>query len=115
MTASTPALRKLWRSHHQECSRISQAYRTAQQRYIESSGTTQSPRFPGYPNFPDELRGLACGAMSRKGHPCKRTDLMTNGRCKFHGGLSTGPKTMEGRHQAIANLAKRWVKSEPHG
>lgn len=115
MTASTPALRKLWRAHFDECARLSQAYSAAQQRYVESGGMTQLPRFSGYPSLPFELRGLACGAKSRKGQPCKRTDLMTNGRCKFHGGLSTGPKTMEGRHQARANLAKRWATSEPHG
>lgn len=112
MTASTPALRKLWRSYHEECSRLSRAYSAAQQRYIKSSGMTERPRFSGYPSFPDELRGLACGAKSRKGQPCKRTDLMLNGRCKFHGGLSTGPKTMEGQHQARANLALRWGPSE---
>lgn len=25
---------------------------------------------------------------------------MKNGRCRFHGGLSTGPKTQEGRERA---------------
>ena len=42
--------------------------------------------------FPDELRGLTCGAKTRAGTPCKRRDLHGSGRCKFHGGLSTGPK-----------------------
>jgi hypothetical protein len=66
-------------------------------------------RFPPPPSlpFPDELRGLACGAKTRSGSPCKRTDIYLNGRCKFHGGLSTGPKTPAGRARAVANLAGR--------
>ncbi len=50
-----------------------------------------------YPPFkcaplPDELRGLTCGAKTRAGMPCKRRDLYASGRCRLHGGLSTGPK-----------------------
>ena len=42
-----------------------------------------------------------CGAHARTtGNPCQAKAL-TNGRCKNHGGMSTGPKTQEGR-QAIA-------------
>lgn len=38
-----------------------------------------------------------CGAFARStGKPCKAKAL-TNGRCKNHGGMSTGPKTLEGR------------------
>lgn len=43
--------------------------------------------------FPDECRGLRCGAKTRAGTPCKRRDLYDSGRCRLHGGLSTGPKT----------------------
>ena len=32
-----------------------------------------------------------CGAKTRKGTPCKAQSL-ANGRCKYHGGLSTGPR-----------------------
>lgn len=38
---------------------------------------------------------IKCGAQSRNGTPCKNS-AMKNGRCRLHGGLSTGPKTMEG-------------------
>ena len=42
-----------------------------------------------------------CGAFARStGNPCQAKAL-TNGRCKNHGGMSTGPKTPEGR-QAIS-------------
>ena len=36
-----------------------------------------------------------CGAKTRAGHPCGRY-AMLNGRCRMHGGMSTGPKTPEG-------------------
>lgn len=40
-----------------------------------------------------------CGAKKRrKGTPCGST-AMANGRCRIHGGLSTGPKTDEGIEQ----------------
>ena len=44
-----------------------------------------------------------CGAKTRKGRPC-RCKGMKNGRCKFHGGMSTGPRTPEGRRRALLNL-----------
>lgn len=58
---------------------------------------------PAFPAFPDDLRGLACGAKTRAGTPCKRTDLWENGRCKFHGGLSTGPTSDAGKTKAAMN------------
>lgn len=36
-----------------------------------------------------------CGARTRAGHPCKGP-AMANGRCRMHGGPSTGPRTPEG-------------------
>lgn len=32
-----------------------------------------------------------CGAKTKSGEPCKKAAL-ANGRCRFHGGKSTGPK-----------------------
>ena len=47
-----------------------------------------------------------CGAYARTtGNPCQAKAL-TNGRCKNHGGMSTGPKTTEGR-QAIAEATRQ--------
>lgn len=43
--------------------------------------------------FPEEFKALRCGAKTRAGTPCKRRDLYASGRCRFHGGLSTGPKS----------------------
>ena len=36
-----------------------------------------------------------CGATTRRGMACL-SPAMTNGRCRMHGGASTGPRTVEG-------------------
>ena len=36
-----------------------------------------------------------CGAQTRAGMPC-RSPAMPNGRCRMHGGASTGPRTAAG-------------------
>lgn len=55
--------------------------------------------------------GRTCGALNRRGLPCqcKLLYLKKNGkwRCKFHGGLSTGPKTEAGKIRA-AEALRRW-------
>lgn len=46
-------------------------------------------------NEPNEPLAL-CGAKSKRtGQPC-RQPAMKNGRCRLHGGRSTGPRTKEG-------------------
>ena len=53
---------------------------------------------------------IKCEAYARStGSPCK-AKAMTNGRCKNHGGLSTGPKTPEGR-QTIAEATRQRMAS----
>ncbi len=52
-----------------------------------------------------------CGAHARTtGKPCQ-AQAMTNGRCKLHGGMSTGPKTPEGR-QAISAATKARMSND---
>lgn len=53
--------------------------------------------------FPDECRGMTCGATNRAGTPCGRRDLYRSGRCKLHGGLSAGPRTETGKRRAARN------------
>ena len=50
-----------------------------------------------------------CGARTRKGTPC-RAKAFANGRCKFHGGLSTGPRTAEGRERIRQAQLRRWAR-----
>lgn len=87
------ALRKLWRRHHEEHAKVAAGW--------QERGYQYPP--PVFPPFPDELRGLACGAKTRAGTPCKRTDLYGPARCPLHGGLSTGPTTAEGKALAALN------------
>jgi hypothetical protein len=48
---------------------------------------------------------MRCGAHARStGQPCK-AKAMANGRCRNHGGLSSGPKTPEGR-AAVSKASK---------
>jgi len=54
--------------------------------------------------------GLAqvCGAKNRRGLPCQCKRVFRGGRCKFHGGLSTGPRTPEGKERAIKATREGW-------
>jgi hypothetical protein len=56
------------------------------------------------------LRNKPCGARTRSGHPCRRKGLGKGGRCPNHGGMSTGPRTQEGRARLAALLKARWAK-----
>lgn len=87
-------LRKLWRQYWTECDARFAAWRARGYRYPPPEGVP----------FPDELRGLTCGARTRAGTPCKRRDLYQSGRCRLHGGLSTGPK---GNRQTEGRVCKR--------
>ncbi len=46
-------------------------------------------------NLADNPVRACCGARTRAGHSC-RSAPMPNGRCRMHGGPSTGPRTSEG-------------------
>ena len=41
-------------------------------------------------------QGQRCEARTRRGTPCKRSARLPVGRCKLHGGSSTGPRTKDG-------------------
>lgn len=55
---------------------------------------------------------IHCGAYARStGQPCKAKTL-ANGRCKNHGGLSTGPRTLEGRKSIGAATRLRMASGQ---
>ncbi len=61
-----------------------------------------------------------CGARCRDGGSCKappvwdkRLDRPVNGRCRMHGGLSTGPKTEEGRRRIAESNCTRSANVPP--
>lgn len=45
-----------------------------------------------------------CNARTKTGQPCRALGLPGSGRCKWHGGLSTGPRTAEGKAESAKNL-----------
>jgi len=47
-----------------------------------------------------------CGAKNRRGLPCQCKKLLRGGKCKFHGGMSTGAKTPEGKARSVLNLCQ---------
>lgn len=52
---------------------------------------------------------IACGARTRASGSC-RAKAMANHRCRLHGGLSSGPKTIAGRARIAEAQRKRWAK-----
>ncbi|NLH99552.1 MAG: hypothetical protein GX446_08660 [Chthonomonadales bacterium] len=56
-----------------------------------------------------------CGARCRDGHPCMARCVPGRSRCRMHGGLSTGPKTPEGRDRIRESNRRRarWTDGEP--
>ena len=62
------------------------------------------------PNWP----GKRCEAKTRKGTPCQRPAKLPVGRCRLHGGASTGPRTKEGLKRLVASKTKhgRFTKVE---
>jgi hypothetical protein len=62
---------------------------------------------PGNPNAAPR-----CGAKARTtGCPC-RAPAMPNGRCRMHGGTSTGPRTPQGMARMIAALTRHGLHGE---
>ncbi len=93
---STPELRKLWKLFLNTSDRAFEEWE--KRGYIGSVNR---------PPFPEELRGMTCGAKTRAGTPCRQKGIYRNGRCKLHGGLSTGPITQEGKKKSSQNWKKR--------
>jgi transcriptional regulator with XRE-family HTH domain len=50
-----------------------------------------------------------CGALARKGTACRQAVEPGRTRCKFHGGMSTGPRTPEGRERIGEAQRRRWA------
>ena len=56
-----------------------------------------------------------CGAKTRQGTPCRASCVWDEvkgyrARCRMHGGLSTGPKTLAGRARISAAQRRRWQR-----
>lgn len=68
-----------------------------------------SPAWPMLDHAPyTELR---CGARTKRtGKPCPQKSIYLNSRCRWHGGLSTGPRTATGKSRSSINSTLH----EPH-
>lgn len=62
----------------------------------------------GVPLDYDGTNSRLCNAKTRSGRPCRALAL-PSGRCRWHGGMSTGPRTPEGKRQSAQNLVKARV------
>jgi hypothetical protein len=52
------------------------------------------------------LERSRCDARTRSGALCRKYPIKGKRRCRLHGGLSTGPKTAEGRARIAAAQVK---------
>lgn len=104
--------RRRWRLHVRALRRVVASNEAAHAVAMAAGQVGDDPW--SIPAFPDDLRGLTCGARTRAGGRCRRRDLADSGRCKLHGGRSTGATTAEGQARSFANLALRWPR-EPMG
>ncbi len=86
------------------------AWKTAYAR-LEAEGVPVGQMAGRLPVFDCSLFvGLVCGARSRQtGQPCRLTVLCAGGRCRYHGGRSTGPRSAEGKAKVTANLRHQVV------
>ncbi|MBB6243075.1 hypothetical protein HDE79_002533 [Rhodanobacter sp. MP1X3] len=56
----------------------------------------------------DVTKRAVCGGRRRSdGQPCEALSVPGKQRCKWHGGCSTGPRTVEGKARVTANLPTR--------
>lgn len=70
--------------------------------FLHATRANDSGGIPGCLMLP---QSNLCGAKScRTARPCCSKPIPGKRRCKWHGGLSTGPKTVEGKAKALANL-----------
>lgn len=61
------------------------------------------------------MTSKTCGATTRAGTPCKRIDLYASGRCRLHGGLSTGPSSEAGKDRIRAAQKRRREREKLDG
>ena len=55
-------------------------------------------------------RRVRCNARTRKGTPCRCLSEPGKARCKFHGGMSTGARTPEGKARIAEAQHRRWER-----
>ena len=65
----------------------------------------------GFPMLTETRNGRPLGgARTRAGGSCKAKAVRGKARCRMHGGLSTGPRSVEGRERIAAVQRERWAR-----
>jgi hypothetical protein len=62
--------------------------------------------------FGPDWPGKRCLAKTRRSTECQRPAITGSGRCRLHGGRSTGPRTQEGRARISAAKMKHGRKTK---
>ena len=58
--------------------------------------------------------GRRCGARTRVGGACQNPAIGGRNRCKLHGGMGSGPKSVAGKARVIAAHWKHGRRSRAH-
>ncbi len=62
--------------------------------------------------FGPDWPGQRCGARTRRGTACQKPPLAGKTKCRLHGGLSTDPRTAEGKARIAAAQWKHGRRSK---
>jgi len=76
------------------------------------SGAAARAMIKAKDNEPTETK--LCLAKTRTGAPCQKHPIAGRTRCRLHGGLSTGPKTPEGKAACVAAHWKHGRRSSAY-
>jgi hypothetical protein len=95
--------RKYWKEYDADHDRYAEELEAWENLGPEIRLITPEPEPPVALEFPEELRNMTCGAKTRRGTFCKRRDLYASGRCRMHGGPSTGPTSEAGKQRSALN------------
>ncbi len=97
-------LRIQYKSYYKQCKRL--------RKKLMDNGMCEYEAYAHMPAYPSEFHELRCGAKTRAGTSCKMKAIYANSRCKLHGGLSTGPKSEEGKAKVAKNGSIVKVKKQ---
>lgn len=81
-----------------------------QQKFLDAKLAVELKRLSDNAAIKRARERVRCGAKTRKGHPCRLLSEAGKRRCKFHGGMSTGPRTPEGRARIAEAQRQRWAR-----
>jgi len=78
--------------------------------HAEVRGSRSVAPSPVFNEWQSRKKRPACGAQNRQAKPCAVKVEPDKRRCRFHGGLSTGPKTAAGRARIAEAQRRRWER-----